>query len=194
MDNLSVDLSMNYIDRSADIDNVTEILDALDILPEVELYKSIDPIIGGFPFSINQRLGFAISNGSDYDLNYYLPDAQGSFLSAFAFGLTGDYLNLKNSPFRFVGDNLDEIKEDEVLISKSIADQLDINIGDLVNASYAYGFAHPNLVIPAGNSLKLKVKGLVEVDLGLMLDNLEAYIPEIADLLPENIHYSQNCF
>lgn len=186
MDNLSVDLSMNFTNRSATIENVTQIIDALDTLPEVELYKSIDPIIGGFPFSINQRMGFAISNGSDYDLNYYLPDAQGSFLSAFAFGLTGDYLNLKNSPFRFLGDNLDEIRDDEVLISKSIADQLNIGIGDTINASYAYGIALPNLVIPS-NSIKLKVKGLVEVDLGLMLDNLEAYIPEIADLLDEDL-------
>lgn len=180
MDNLPVDFSMNFLNRSATAENVSEVLTSLESLPEIDLFESVDPIIGGFPFTLSFRYGFAISSDSNYELNTYHPDAEGSYDSAFAFGLTEKYLNRRNSPFSATIDtDINSISMNEILVSKTLAVRNDWKIGDTVNISYAYGEATPNLRIIMGNSMNLTISGFVDVDLGMMVGNLKAYVPEV---------------
>jgi ABC-type antimicrobial peptide transport system permease subunit len=187
MDDLAVDVSLNFANRSANFENVTDVLTTLDSMPETEIFESFDPIIGGIPFESAFRAGFAISDSWDYTLSPFGIGANPDFEPTFAFGLTKEYLNRRNSPFTATDTISSQIKDSEIWMSKTLADKNSWEIGDTLNVSYGNGVILSNYAIPMGNSMNVTVSGFVDVDLGLLLENLEAYIPEIADLLPEDI-------
>ncbi|MCY3412649.1 MAG: hypothetical protein INQ03_13510 [Candidatus Heimdallarchaeota archaeon] len=188
MDNLPVDMSMNFLNRSATVDNVTEVLEALQELPESKIFESMDPIIGGFPFEINFRYGFAISNDTKYELNRYVPGAEGSYVPSFAFGLTAEYLQRRNTPFTTTTDtDINDIGMNEILISKTLAERMNWGLGETVNISYAYGITDTQLHILMGGSLNLTIAGFVDVNIASLLGNLKAYIPEIGDAFDDDL-------
>jgi ABC-type antimicrobial peptide transport system permease subunit len=184
-DNLAVDISLNFANRSATFENVSDILYSLTNMPETEIFESLDPIVGGFPFEVAERSGFVISDSSNYTLSPFGIGANPEYFPAFAFGLTIDYLNRRNSPFTATKELSSEIADNEVWISTTLAERNNWKLGDSLNVSYGKGVMNKDYSIPMGNSANITISGFVEVDLGLMLENLDAYVPEIAGFLDE---------
>jgi len=121
MDDLPVDLSINFANRSSTISNVTEILDSIQGMPESKILEATDPIIGGGPFELNSQTGFVVAKDSNFTLSPFQENANPEYIPTFGFGLTREYLNRRNSPFTVIETVTDLLQPDQVWMSHSTA-------------------------------------------------------------------------
>ncbi|MFX1511346.1 MAG: FtsX-like permease family protein, partial [Promethearchaeota archaeon] len=183
IEDLSVDISVNFANRSTQVEEVNKVVDYIENVVASDMILQADRICGGMPYDDWQKEGFVINEAiSNESTN--TPSREPTFV----FGVDFSYFTLVQSVFSFlnVSGSVNSIDTGMAFISKPLAESKGWTIGQNLSIGMSKATTISLFGIPIRRSKIVKqvnvtVNDFMELDLKIFMDNLMAFIPELAN-------------